>query len=90
MGRLIAAFFCSRPFIKIHVMKKISLFLLTSGVISISFAQNQTQPQLTTPTSVQTRIGIKGGVNLATLEIDDQSTPDMNTEMKPRFMEAYL
>ena len=66
-------------------MKKISLFLLVSTVSVISFAQSQTQPQLITPMSVETRFGIKGGVNLATLEIDDESTPDMNTNMKTAF-----
>ena len=49
----------------------------------ISFAQND--PQLTTPMEVKTRFGIKGGVNLATLEIDDESTPNMNTNMKTSF-----
>jgi hypothetical protein len=35
--------------------------------------------------AVKTRVGIRGGVNLATLEIDDQSTPNMNTDMKTSF-----
>jgi hypothetical protein len=64
-------------------MKKISLFLLVCSAGFISFAQDQ--PQLTTPMSTQTRFGIKGGVNLATLEIDDESTPNMNTNMKTSF-----
>ena len=49
----------------------------------ITFAQSE--PQLVTPMAVKTRFGIKGGVNLATLEIDDQSTPNMNTNMKTSF-----
>jgi hypothetical protein len=68
---------------KIYFMKKISLFMLVCAVTAASYAQDQ--PQLTTPMTVKPRIGIKGGVNLATLEIDDQSTPNMNTNMKTSF-----
>jgi hypothetical protein len=66
-------------------MKKISLFLLASMVSVISFAQ-ETKPQLTTPMEVKTRFGIKGGVNLASLEIDD-NTPvtNFNTNSKTSF-----
>jgi hypothetical protein len=64
-------------------MKRISLFMLMCAVTTILFAQND--PQLTTPMETKTRFGIKGGVNLATLEIDDQSTPNMNTNMKTSF-----
>jgi hypothetical protein len=66
-------------------MKKISLFLLASMVSVISFAQ-ETKPQLTTPMEVKTRFGIKGGVNLASLEIDD-NTPvtNFNTKSKTSF-----
>lgn len=70
-------------------MKKISLILLVSTTSFISFAQ-QTTPQLTTPMEVKTRFGIKGGVNLATLEIDDQSTPNMNTNMKTAFHGGFF
>lgn len=68
---------------KTYVMKKISLFLVLCMASVISIAQDQ--PQLTTPMSVETRFGIKGGVNLATLEIDDDSDPNMNTNMKTSF-----
>lgn len=64
-------------------MKKISLFSLVLVVSLTTFAQNQ--PELTTPMAVKTRFGIRGGVNLATLEIDDQSSPNMNTNMKTSF-----
>lgn len=57
------------------------MLMCAAGIIS--FAQND--PQLTTPMEVKTRFGIKGGVNLATLEIDDESTPNMNTNMKTSF-----
>src|SRR5215212_11263052 len=64
-------------------MKKLSLFMLVCAAGIMAYAQSE--PQLVTPMAVKTRFGIKGGVNLATLEIDDQSTPNMNTNMKTSF-----
>lgn len=65
-------------------MKKISLFLLFSMVSILSIAQDQ--PQLTTPMSVKPRFGIKGGVNLASLEIDDDTpATNFNTNSKTSF-----
>ena len=65
-------------------MKKISLLLLVCAVSVISFAQND--PQLTTPMEVKPRIGIKGGVNLASLEIDDDTpATNFNTNSKTSF-----
>ena len=47
-------------------MKKISVFALALTMSAAVFAQ-ETQPQLRTPMAVQTRIGLRGGVNLADL-----------------------
>lgn len=57
------------------------MLMCATGVMAFA----QSEPQLVKPMEVKTRFGIKGGVNLATLEIDDQSTPDMNTNMKTSF-----
>jgi hypothetical protein len=65
-------------------MKRISLFMLMCAVGTISFAQND--PQLTTPMETKTRFGIKGGVNLASLEIDDDTpATNFNTNSKTSF-----
>ena len=65
-------------------MKKISLFLLVCAVSGSSYAQNE--PQLTTPMEVKPRFGIKGGVNLASLEIDDDTpATNFNTNSKTSF-----
>src|SRR5688572_19329365 len=65
-------------------MKRISLFMLMCAVTTISFAQND--PQLTTPMETKTRFGVKGGVNLASLEIDDDTpATNFNTNSKTSF-----
>jgi hypothetical protein len=66
-------------------MKKISLFMLVSVASLATFAQD-TQPKLTTPMATKTRFGIKGGVNLASLEVDDdRPTTAYNTNSKTSF-----
>ncbi len=61
-------------------MKKISL--LTLAIIAGLFIYAQ-EPKLRTPAPVQTRFGIKAGANLATLEIDDESsTNEIGTNNK--------
>ena len=62
------------------------MLMCVAGIITYA----QDQPQLTTPMAVKTRFGVKGGVNLATLEIDDQSTPNMNTNMKTSFHGGFF
>src|SRR5215217_6130479 len=65
-------------------MKKTSLFMLMCMAGVISFAQDQ--PQLTKPMEVKPRFGIKGGVNLASLEIDDDTpATNFNTNSKTSF-----
>jgi hypothetical protein len=65
-------------------MKRISLFMIMCAVGSVSFAQND--PQLTTPMETKARFGIKGGVNLASLEIDDDTpATNFNTNSKTSF-----
>ena len=58
--------------------------MLMCAVGVISFAQND--PQLTTPAEVKPRFGIKGGVNLASLAIDDDTpATNFNTNSKTSF-----
>jgi len=65
-------------------MKKISLFALALSTSLAVFAQNDKPAR--TPMSVQPRFGIKGGVNLASLEIDDDTpTTNFNTNSKTSF-----
>ncbi|MFN2458825.1 MAG: porin family protein [Chitinophagaceae bacterium] len=65
-------------------MKKISLFTLTVLIGLGVFAQDQ--PVLRTEMAVTPRFGIKAGVNMPTLEIDDDSqTNPLNTNMKTSF-----
>src|SRR5687768_7011389 len=59
-------------------MKKISLFMLVSVASLATMAQSD-QPQLRTPMEVKPMFGVKGGVNLASLEIDDD-TPSTQFE----------
>jgi hypothetical protein len=59
-------------------MKKISLFMLVSVASLATMAQSD-QPQLRTPMPTTPMFGVKGGVNLASLEIDDD-TPATNFE----------
>lgn len=65
-------------------MKKISLFALALSTSLAVFAQDAKPAR--TPMSVQPRFGIKGGVNLASLEIDDDTpTTNFNTNSKTSF-----
>ena len=65
-------------------MKKISLFALALSTSLAVFAQNDKPAR--TAMSVQPRFGIKGGVNLASLEIDDDTpTTNFNTNSKTSF-----
>ena len=58
--------------------------MLVCAVSGSSYAQNE--PQLTTPMEVKPRFGIKGGVNLASLEIDDDTpATNFNTNSKTSF-----
>ncbi len=66
-------------------MKKVSLFLLVSVASLASMAQSD-QPQLKTPMEVKPMFGVKGGVNLASLEIDDDTpTTEFETNSKTSF-----
>ena len=66
-------------------MKKISLFtLVLMGGLAAS-AQDQDHKPMRTEMSTATRFGLKGGVNLATLEIDDDASSGLNTNMKTSF-----
>ncbi|HVG40661.1 MAG TPA: porin family protein [Chitinophagaceae bacterium] len=66
-------------------MKKVSLFTLLLSTSFALFAQDQ--PQLRTKMDVKPRFGVRGGVNLASLEIDDDynGTPDFKTNSKTSF-----
>lgn len=65
-------------------MKKLSLFSL--GVLTSLSLLAQNQPQTRTEMEVKPRFGLKGGVNLATLEIDDDSqSNEVNTNNKTSF-----
>ncbi|MBD0284271.1 MAG: PorT family protein [Flavisolibacter sp.] len=75
-------------------MKKLSLFTLALAVSMFVFAQNNpptgsqsgSQGPLRTPMEVKTRFGIRGGVNLATLELDDDyNATNYNTNLKTSF-----
>ena len=58
--------------------------MLVCAVSGSSYAQNE--PQLTTPMEVKPRFGIKGGLNLASLEIDDDTpATNFNTNSKTSF-----
>ncbi|HET7896277.1 MAG TPA: porin family protein [Flavisolibacter sp.] len=59
-------------------MKKISVWALAMATSTAVFAQD-TQPQLVTPMAVKTRIGLRGGVNLADLAAKDM--PAMESSM---------
>ena len=78
-------------------MKKISLLTLMLGSGLALFAQSQPMgtmsptPQLRTKMEVKPRFGIKGGVNLAELEIDDDAaTSGINTNMKTSFNGGFF
>jgi hypothetical protein len=65
-------------------MKKISLFALAVITSTAIFAQNDKPAR--TSMEVKPRLGIKGGVNLASLEIDDDTpTTNFNTNSKTSF-----
>ncbi|MEO6641172.1 MAG: porin family protein [Chitinophagaceae bacterium] len=74
-------------------MKKISLLALLLSSGSILFAQDQPMgsmsptPQLRTKMETATRFGIKGGVNLAKLRINDDANASnsINTNLKTSF-----
>lgn len=62
-------------------MKKISLFTFLIGTSLALFAQNTNTTTTGTP-----RFGLKGGVNLATLELDDDTpSTEFNTNLKTSF-----
>ncbi|MBD0331114.1 MAG: PorT family protein [Chitinophagaceae bacterium] len=63
-------------------MKKISLLSLAVFAGLIVLAQ---EPKLKTDMAVQPRFGLRAGVNLATLEIDDDSQSNINTNNKTTF-----
>lgn len=67
-------------------MKKISLFALALCTSAAVFAQD-TQPQLRTPMSTQTRFGLRGGVNLADLTFKNlpSGTPVTEAQSKTSF-----
>jgi len=65
-------------------MKKISLFTFLIGTSLALFAQNTTNT--TTTTTGNVHFGLKGGVNLATLELDDDTpSTEFNTNLKTSF-----
>jgi hypothetical protein len=65
-------------------MKKISLFALALTT-SLAVVAQDAKPART-PMSVQPRFGVKGGVNLASLEIDDDTpATNFNTNSKTSF-----
>lgn len=74
-------------------MKKICFLMLSLASGLALFAQNSqpigsgtTQPTLRTPMEVKPRFGVKGGVNLASLEIDDDVTAtNFNANRKTSF-----
>ena len=75
-------------------MKKISLFTLaalTSLAVTAQNTDDKAHRPLRTEMETKTRFGIKAGVNMATLEIDDdsQSTP-FNTNNKTSFHAGVL
>jgi hypothetical protein len=54
-------------------MKKTSLFALAFATSAAVFAQ-ETQPQLRTEREVKTRVGLRAGINLATVNMSDGTT----------------
>jgi hypothetical protein len=64
-------------------MKKISLIALALCTSAAVFAQDN-QPQLTTPMATKTRLGIRGGVNLADLTAKDQASNAIATEAQSK------
>jgi hypothetical protein len=67
-------------------MKKISLFMLAIVASFGVMAQDTEQRPMRTEMSTQIRFGVKAGVNLATLEIDDDSpSNDVETNNKTSF-----
>jgi hypothetical protein len=65
-------------------MKKMSLLFAVLFSGALAYAQNE--PQMTTPMSEAVRFGLKAGVNLASLEIDDdENNPGVNTNSKTSF-----
>ncbi len=72
-------------------MKKINLFTLAVFTSFLGFAQDQpmgssSTPMLRTAMATTTRFGIRGGVNLASLEIDDDNNATkFNSNMKTSF-----
>ena len=83
-------FFCIVPNSKNFMfMKKISLFTLAALASLTVLAQNtddKAHKPIRTEMSTETRFGIKAGVNMATIEIDDDSqSNEVNTNNKTSF-----
>jgi len=64
-------------------MKKCSLVAFAAAMSAGVFAQ-ETQPQLRTPMAVQTRIGLRGGVNLADLAAKNLPSTGTYTEAQAK------
>lgn len=73
-------------------MKKISLFTLALVSGLAVYAQEQDHKPLRTPMDVKTRFGIRAGVSLANLEVDDDVTSGVvpNTNTKTSFVGGFL
>lgn len=73
-------------------MKKISLFTLALVSGLALYAQEQDHKPLRTPMSVQTRFGVRAGVSLANLEVDDDVNPGNvpNTNTKTSFVGGFF
>lgn len=67
-------------------MKKIYLLALAVMCLTAVFAQ-ESQPQLRTPMAVKTRLGVRGGLNLANLHLEDlpSGNPFSKTQSKTSF-----
>lgn len=64
-------------------MKKISLMTLALCASAAVFAQDM-QPQLRTPMATKTRLGLRGGVNLADLTAKEQASTNTVTEAQAK------
>jgi hypothetical protein len=72
-------------------MKRIYLFVLAATVGVAGFAQ-ESQPQLRTPMAVKTRFGLRGGLNLAKIHLEETpgSTGLTKTQSKTSFNAGIL
>ena len=73
-------------------MKKISLFTLALASGLAVFAQEQDHKPLRTPMETKTRFGMRGGVSLANLEVDDDNATGNvpNTNTKTSFVGGFF